>query len=294
MNTLQSSAPATRENRPGGLGWLAVPALVFFVVFAVIPLFGVLYLSFNSWDGIGAIKFSGLDSWKAVVRDGGNLHALWVTFLITALSWAFQTPMSILIGTFLAGHQRYRFFLAVLYFIPLLLSSAAIAILFRALVDPNFGLGPGLKISVLTQDWLGRPSLALGLVVFIVSWQFIPFHSLIYQGGVRQIPQSLYEAAQLDGAGRAQVLRHVVLPALYPTMRLSVFFAIVGSLQLFDVVMPLTQGGPADSSQTMVTFLYSYGFTRMRVGFGSAIGVILFLICAVFAFTYQRWFLADE
>ena len=106
--------------------------------------------------------------------------------------------------------------------------------------------------------------------------------------------KSLIEAAQIDGATRPQVLRHVVIPTLYPTIRLSVFIAVVGSLQLFDLVMPLTRGGPADSSNTLVSFLYNNGISRMRVGYGSAIGVILFVICVTFAFTYKRWFMRDD
>jgi raffinose/stachyose/melibiose transport system permease protein len=141
---------------------------------------------------------------------------------------------------------------------------------------------------------LASSSTAILAIMVVVVWKYFGFHMMLFIAALQGLDRSQVEAAELDGATRAQVIRYVVLPALYPTMRLSVFFAIVGSLQLFDVVMPLTQGGPADSSQTMVTFLYSYGFTRMRVGFGSAIGVVLFLICAVFAFTYQRWFLADE
>ena len=112
----------------------------------MIPLLGVLALSFTTWDGIGAIHPSGLTSWKSVLTDPGLPHALWVTFLIMILSWLVQTPISILIGVFLAGRQRYRGVLAVLYFIPLLLSSAAIAVAFKALLDPNFGLGAGLGI----------------------------------------------------------------------------------------------------------------------------------------------------
>ena len=92
---------------------------------------------------------------------------------------------------------------------PLLLSSAAVAIAFKALLDPNFGLGAGLKLPILAQDWLGNPDLALFVVVFVIAWQFVPFHTLIYQGGVRQIPDSLYEAAEIDGAGRFRaVLSH--------------------------------------------------------------------------------------
>src|SRR5690606_14214369 len=148
--------------------WLAVPALVVFIAFGVIPLIGVLLLSFTSWDGLGDIQMSGLTSWRAVLADPGLPHALWVTFLVMAASWLLQTPASILIGVFLAGHQRYREVLAVLYFIPLLLSSAAIAITYKALLDPNFGLGAGLGSELLAQDWLGEPVLAFSVVIFVV------------------------------------------------------------------------------------------------------------------------------
>jgi raffinose/stachyose/melibiose transport system permease protein len=131
-------------------------------------------------------------------------------------------------------------------------------------------------------------------ILVVVLWKYFGFHMMLFIAALQGLDMSLVEAAQLDGAGRAQILRHVVLPSLRPTIKLSVFFAIVGSLQLFDVVMPLTGGGPADSSQTLVTFLYNFGVTRMRVGFGSAVGVILFLICAGFALTYQRLVLRDE
>ena len=117
---------------------------------------------------------------------------------------------------------------------------------------------------------------------------------MLFIAALQGIDSNIIEAARIDGASRWQVLRYVVIPLLYPTIRLSVFFAIVGSLQLFDLVMPLTRGGPADSSHTMVSFLYTFGVTRMRVGFGSAVGVILFLICVTFAFTYKRWFMRHE
>ena len=130
-----------------------------------------------------------------MLTDPGLPHALWVTFEVMVLSWLVQTPISLLLGVFLAGHQRYRAVLAVLYFIPLLLSSAAIAITYKALLDPNFGLGAGLGIAAADPGLARRAGLAMGVVIFVVSWQFIPFHSLIYQGAVRQIPRSMYEAA---------------------------------------------------------------------------------------------------
>ena len=106
--------------------------------------------------------------------------------------------------------------------------------------------------------------------------------------------RSVIEAARIDGASGWQLRRHVIIPLLSPTIRLSIFFAVVGSLQLFDLIMPLTRGGPADASQTIVSFLYTFGIMRMRVGFGSAVGVILFVICVTFAFTYKRWFMRNE
>src|SRR5262249_28584537 len=154
-------------------------------------------------------------------------HALWVTFEIMALSWVVQTPLSILIGVFLAAFKRYRGFLAVLYFIPLLLSSVAISITYKALLDPNFGIVNALKVSWLNQDWLGSPRLAIATLVFVVSWQYVPFHSLIYQGAVRQIPQSLYEASMIDGAGRVRQFFSITLPQIRYTIITSSTLMVV-------------------------------------------------------------------
>ena len=282
-----TSHPPRREAR-SILPWLATPALVFFVGFAVIPLVGVFALSFTTWDGIGSIHASGLTSWRAVLTNPGLPHALWVTFLVMAVSWAVQTPLSILLGTFLAGRQRYRAVLGVVYFVPLMLSSAAIAIAYKALLDPNFGLGAGLKIHVLSQDWLGRPGLAFGVVIFVVSWQFIPFHSLIYQGGVQQIPKSLYEAAQLDGAGRIRQFFSITLPQLKYTVITSSTLMVVGSLTFFDLIFVLTEGGPGDATRVLALDMYKRGFQASLMGPASAIAVILVLVGLALALLLRR------
>jgi raffinose/stachyose/melibiose transport system permease protein len=279
---------AETSARRGSLGWLAVPALVFFVGFGVIPLVGVLVLSFTSWDGLGDIHFAGLTSWTAVLADPGLPHALWVTFLVMALSWLAQTPISLLLGVFLAGNQRYRAMLSVLYFVPLVLSSAAIAITYKALLDPNFGLGAGLRISLLSQDWLGEPGLALGVVVFVVSWQFIPFHSLIYQGGVRQIPRSLYEAAEIDGAGRVRQFFSITLPQLKYTVITSSTLMVVGSLTFFDLIFVLTAGGPGDATRVLALDMYKRGFQANLMGPASVIAVILVLVGLALALVLRR------
>jgi raffinose/stachyose/melibiose transport system permease protein len=253
------------------------PALLMFLAFGVVPLLGVLALSFTQWDGIGAINPAGLDSWKTVLSEPGLVHSIWVTFLVMALSWVFQTPMSLLLGVFLAARKRYRGFLAVLYFIPLLLSSAAIAITFSALLNPNFGLGTGLGAEWLNQDWLGQGNLALGVLVFVVSWQFIPFHSLIYQGAVRQIPTSMYEAAEIDGAGRVRKFLSITLPQLKYTIITSSTLMVVGSLTFFDLIFVLTAGGPGDATNVLALEMYQTGFKANLMGPASVIAVILVL-----------------
>ncbi|MGW5242224.1 carbohydrate ABC transporter permease [Monashia sp. NPDC004114] len=286
--TTAPSGTSTNVGRSGVVGWMALPAFFLFFAFGVIPLLGVLALSFTTWDGIGEIHLTGLTSWRATLSNPGLPHALLVTFEVMLLSWAFQTPLSILIGVFLAGHQRYRALFAVLYFVPLLLSSAAIAVAYKALLDPNFGLGAGLHLDFLSQDWLGQGNLALFTVVFIVSWQFIPFHSLIYQGAVRQIPDSIFEAAEIDGAGRFRKFWNITLPQLKNTIIASSTLMIVGSLTFFDLIFVLTEGGPGDATRVLALDMYKTGFQANLMGQASAIALILVLVGVALALILRR------
>jgi raffinose/stachyose/melibiose transport system permease protein len=281
-----TSGSSRRALQPGPSGWLAAPAL--FLLFAIIPLIGVLFLSFTSWDGLGEIKLDGLSSWTTVLTDPVTGNALLVTAKIMFFSFIVQAPISLLLGVFTAGGQKYRAALAVLYFVPLLLSSAAVAIAYKALLDPNFGLGAGLGIPALSQDWLGNSDLVLFVVVFVIAWQFVPFHTLIYQGGVRQIPTSLYEAAQIDGAGRVQQFFNITLPQLKYTIITSSTLMVVGSLAYFDLVFVLTGGGPGYATRLLPLHMYLTGFKANDMGAASALGVILVVIGLALALVLQR------
>ncbi|GIE97234.1 carbohydrate ABC transporter permease [Paractinoplanes rishiriensis] len=294
MTTIAPPAVRAQETktasggRSGPVLWMALPALIMFIAFGVIPLLGVLALSFTTWNGIGTIQPTGLTSWKALLADPGLPHAIWVTFEIMILSWLVQTPISILIGVFIAAHKRYRSLLAVLYFVPLLLSATAISITYKALLDPNFGIGSGFGIEWLNQDWLGDSTLAMGVLVFVVSWQFIPFHSLIYQGAVRQIPHSLYEAAQIDGAGRVRQFFSITFPQLKYTIITSSTLMVVGSLTFFDLIYVLTAGGPGDSTRALALEMYQTGFQANLMGPASAIAVIIVVLGLILAQLLRR------
>jgi len=279
-------ASATR-SRDTPLAVLVLPSLLMFVTFAVVPLFGVVALSFTKWDGIGAILPNGLGSWQQVLADPQTWRSLWLTIMTMAVTWSIQTPLSILLGTFIAGHQRYRGVLAVLYFLPLLLSSAAIAIAFKALFDPNFGLGAGLHIPLLSQDWLGV-QLAFPVVLTVISWQFIPFHTLLYQGGVRQIPVQLYEAAQIDGANRFQQFFRITLPQLKYTIITSSTLMLVGSLTYFDLIFVMTGGGPGNATRILALDMYIRGFRANQMGAASVIAAFLVVLGLGMALGVQR------
>lgn len=295
MSSITSNRAASGTQKTQGsvqqrsaLPWLTIPALFFFVVFAVVPLLGVLILSFTNWDGIGAIGAAGMENWTSVLSDPELYNSLGLTFMIMIVSWLVQTPISLLLGVFTAGTQRYRAALAVLYFLPLLLSSAAVAIAYKALLDPNFGLAMGLGLPFLAQDWLGVPQLALGLIIFVFAWQFVPFHTLIYQGGVRQIPKSLYEAAQIDGAGTIKQFFHITLPQLKYTIITSSTLMVVGSLTYFDLIFVLTGGGPGNTTRILALDMYLRGFRANLMGPASVIAVILVVIGLALALFLQR------
>jgi raffinose/stachyose/melibiose transport system permease protein len=290
MNTTQTTVPAVRPagtRRSQGAAktsratpsiWYVVPALVMFIGFAVLPLGAVAVLSFTDWDGLSDIGFIGFDNWSQALTEPQTWQSLGLTLQVMILSWVVQTPISLLLGVFTAGKQKYRSIYGVLFFIPLLISAAAIAIAYKALLDPNFGLGQSTGIPFLSQNWLGNPDIVIYVLVFIIAWQFVPFHALLYQGGVRQIPDSLYEAATIDGAGRMAQFFSITLPQLRNTMITSSTLMLVGSLTYFDIVFVLTQGGPGTSTRLLPLDMYLTGFSSYNMGLASVLAVILVVL----------------
>jgi raffinose/stachyose/melibiose transport system permease protein len=273
---------------------MLAPALVFFGIFAIGPLLGVLVLSFMEWDGLGTPQWTGGENWASVLENPVSRQAMVLTVQLTLLSYAVQFPLSLLLGVFMAGRQRYREFLSVLYFLPMLFSAAAIGIAFKALLDPNFGLSRAFDAALLRQDWLGDGSLAFYVVVFVISWSFIPFHSLLYQAGVRQIPQSMYEAATLDGAGTVRQFFSITLPQLKYTIVTSSTLMLVGSLTYFDLVFALTGGGPGTATRILPLDMYLTGFRSNQMGEASVLAVILVAVGLTLALGLQRLTGADK
>jgi xylobiose transport system permease protein len=240
----------------------------------------VVYLSFTKWNGLGTPQWIGRGNWSRLLRDPDARHGLRVTLLLTAVSWLIQTPLALLLGVWAAGPQRNRAILSTLFFLPLLLSTAAIALTFLSLLDPNFGLAAtfGKFVGVPDGNFLGDDLRALYTVAAVIAWQFVPFHTLLYQAATRQIPQSLYEAASIDGAGRVRAFLSITLPQLRNTVIASSVLMLVGSLTYFESILLLTGGGPGTATRVLPLHMYIKGFVGFDMGYASAIAVVLVMV----------------
>jgi raffinose/stachyose/melibiose transport system permease protein len=273
------------------------PALLLFTLFVVLPIGEAAWYSAFNWNGFGSpTRWVGWLNYQSVLENRAFHIALRNNGLIIVVSLLIQLPLALTLAILLADRFRGAVMLRMLFFLPYVLAEVATGLIFSFVYDGDYGLVAAIwkLFGAEGPHLLASTETSMLAILIVIIWKYFGFHMMLFIAALQGIDRNLVEAARIDGASRAQVLRYVVIPLLYPAIRLSVFFAIVGSLQLFDLVMPLTRGGPADSSQTMVSFLYTHGVMRMRVGYGSAIGVILFVICATFAFTYKRWVMRDE
>ncbi len=273
-------------GRPG-FGW-AVPAALFFGLFALVPLGLLVVLSFAGWNGIGEPEFVGLDNWTKLLDDPVMLESLWLSVLLTLLGVAVQTPVSILLGVWAAGRQRNRAVLTAVYFVPLLLSVTAVSVLWRAVLDPNFGVPSQATWLFGDGNLLGERTTAIGVLVFVAAWQFTPLHTLIYQGAARAIPQVLYQAAEIDGAGRFRQFVHITLPQLRNSIITSVILMVVGGLTTFDTVLILTQGGPGTDTTISAYYMYQKAFKSFDFGAGAAIALLLVAVATVISLVMVR------
>ena len=297
------SMSALTAHRPFDSGKLATallflpPALLLFTLFVMMPVVEAAWYSGFNWNGFGSPNnWIGFDNYRFVFDNRAFGLAFRNNILIIVVSLSIQLPLALSLALILAEKFRGAVALRMLFFMPYILAEIATGLIFSFVYDGDYGLLAAIfrAFGAQAPHLLASPQTSMLAILIVIVWKYFGFHMMLFIAALQGMDHNLVEAGQIDGATRWQNLRYIVIPLLYPTIRLSAFFAIVGSLQLFDLIMPLTRGGPADSSHTMVSFLYTFGVMRMRVGFGSAVGVILFCICITFAFTYKRWFMRDE
>jgi raffinose/stachyose/melibiose transport system permease protein len=262
------------------------PALLFLAVFIAYPIIESFITSTVQQNNlIHSRIFVGLENWGQLIRDGSFWAAFGNNVTIMFLSLLFQVPFALALATFLDITGKKGIVFKVVWFLPYLISSVAIGVLFRFALDPNYGLIA--SISKLfgggAVDLLGRPGVALYTVIGVICWQYIPFFMVLYLAAYGTIPVELYEAASIDGATRNQYFRLVSLPLLRPTIISGITISIIGSLKYFDLIFVMTGGGPGVSTELMSTLMYKTSFVKLNMGYGAAIACGMFLLITVIA-----------
>ncbi len=279
-------------NRTGYL--FVLPFVIIFLVFSVYPVLRTLYLSFTNYKGYGDAVWTGIDNYVRVIKDKFFWRDLWNTIKIWGVNIILQLGLAFLL-TIIFSDIKYKMrglaiFRAV-YYLPNLIAATSVAFLFKTLLDWKYGSFNQILMSLgLTQqqvNWLGSTTTAPYVISVIGAWMWFGNSFIVLMAGVQGIPRDYFEAAAIDGAGRWKVFGKITLPLLRPIMLYVFVTSLIGGLQLFDLPFlmngnaPGTAGEPSGSLQTVVMYLYKFGFETHQVGYASAIAYTLFFIILI-------------
>ena len=277
-----------------------LPALILFCGVLIAPIGASAYFSLFKWNGFGPKLFIGLKNYKELFTSNsiGFMKALRNSLLLAGLSVFLQLPLALGLALTLGKKIKgERVFLSV-YFMPVLISTVVIGQLWLKIYNPDYGiLNVFLRkvgLESWAKIWLGTKQTALGAVFVPTLWQYVGYHMLLLYAGVKSVPPELREAAMLDGASDGQVNRYIVLPYIKPIIRISVIFAVTGSLKSFDLIYVLTNGGPMHATEVPSTLMINMLFLRNRYGMGSTIAVMLIFLCFGFALLISAIFREEK
>lgn len=289
------SAYWRQHNQRGDLSTALIALLPMTLLFIVFNLYPLLYsgaLSLMEWDGFGGERtFVGLDNYQALFSSAEFGNSLRVTLIYTVSVTVFSIALSLVIAVLLNTGIKMQTVYRMLYFLPVVTSTIAVAVVWRYLLTPNTGYVDvflrSLGLSSPSPTWLRNPQWAPGIVVLVGIWKRLGFNIVIYLAGLQGIPQEYYEAAQVDGANQFHQFRFITIPLIAPITLLLVIMSIIDSFLIFDVVYVMTNGGPLHSTEVIGLLLYNQAFRYFNMGQASAIAWVLFAI--VFAITLFQW-----
>lgn len=259
-----------------------LPALLVFVLFAIVPLFITAYYSLFNYNGVSKMSFIFLNNYIKLVNDKNFQHAAWNAAVLMLASLFIQLPLSFILANILARGTRGEKTFRTIYFVPVLISSTVIGQLFLNVFNSQHGLLNAL-IKLFSPDfqfsWLTNSNTAFLTTVVPAVWQYIGYHMLILYAGMKSIPNDYYEAAQIDGATGWKATFQVTIPLLAPVIKTCAIFAIVGSIKAFDLIFVMTNGGPNNVSHVPATLMYNNLFKRGLFGYGSAQAFSIVVAC---------------
>ncbi len=258
-----------------------LPALLLILVLIYVPIFMTGYYGLMRWDGIGDMTFIGLDNYIRLLSDNqfwrSSYHSLLLAIFSTVSLVGYLT-ISLVLATKIKGAN----FLRKIYLIPMLLSSVAIAQLWLKIYHPTNGLLNSILFAIGVNNppaWLADRDLVLLSIFIAIIWQYAGFYILIYYAALKNIPESIIEAARIDGASPVQIAYKIKLPLIAGVFKVTIILAIIGSLKYFDLIWIMTGGGPAGASEVIASYMYKQAFNMYNFGYGSAVGFYLLLFC---------------
>lgn len=272
------------------------PALLLVGVLIFIPLLLSGYFGLMKWDGIGQMEFIGLENYINGLQDRLFWESVWHSALLalfSTLSLIAYLAVSLVLASKIKGAGLLR----KIYLIPMLLSSVAIAQLWIKVYNPSNGILNWLLVRIGIDNppaWLADPDLVLYAIFLPIVWQYAGFYILIYYAALKNIPETVIEAAKIDGASPIQIALKIKLPLIKEVIMVTIVLAVVGSLKYFDLIYVMTSGGPNGASEVMASYMYKLAFSVNNFGYGSAIGFLMLLITLIATVIIRKLTSSDE
>ncbi|MDP4096771.1 sugar ABC transporter permease [Paenibacillus sp. P96] len=270
-----------------------LPALVLIFMFFIYPIFSSIYYSFTSWNGVSAHpKWIGVGNYVKALGDdrfwSSTLNNVW--FIVFSIG--IQVPLIILFSLLIANVRRLQGLYKTAVFLPSIMSTAVIGILWGFIYEPNIGLMNKLLglFGIDPVFWLSDEKVAMLSILITNAWQWTGFYIVMVLAAILAIPRELGEAAAMDGANRIQQSVFIILPLIRPIISVVVMLSIAGAMKAADIVIVMTKGGPAGSTDVLATYMIKYAITNFKYGYGNTVAVLIFVITLVLTVLYQLIF----
>lgn len=270
---------------------LVAPSITIFSIFFLYPIFYMIFLSFYNWDFINPVKeFVGFNNFVELFKDSAFLQVLSNSLNYTLLSVSLSIVISLMLAIWLNREGAWYGFVQGALFSPHIVSLVSVSLVWMWLMDPKFGLLNGLldMVGLPKLAWLSSPDSSLLSLVLVSVWKGVGYNALIFIAGLQSIPRDVYEASALDKANWWRKFYKITLPMLSPTLFFLIIINLISSFQVFETIAIMTNGGPINSTNTLVFYIYEYGFRYFKIGYASAAGVILLVVVGLLTLVYFK------
>jgi raffinose/stachyose/melibiose transport system permease protein len=281
----------TLRFRPG-VALFMLPAFVLYGLFFIVPFARTMFGSLFDWNGMDNARFIGLGNYVQLAQDSLFLTGIGRVALWSLLAIIFKVGTALVLANMLRVPIRGERFFTGAFFVPVVISSAAISLMFTLLYDPDIGLVDvalrAVGLGFLAHAWLSDENVALYAVIAVPIWHTIGYFFVIILAALRNASQEMYEAARIDGAGARTLFTHITVPTLWPVLQVCIILAITAALKSFDYVFVMTKGGPGTATEVPATYLFRTIFTNLQLGYGTAMAMAIFLIALVTTLLFRR------